>query len=257
METASIDRIAFCEHLAHRTWPSRTQENIGAWILRENEGFTRRANSCLALGDPGMAQGCAIDRVEAWYRQRGLEPCIKVCSAAPDSLDGFLESRGWILANPALVLSKELPAAARMAPDFVITDVPEARWLAHLAAWDGESADKATLHADLARRIPRAGFASWRSGEEIHAVATVALDPTSAHLYDLVVREDLRGRGIGGGFLESLLSWAKDQGADRAYLQVLESNERARRLYAKMGFAEHHRYHYRVGQTTARVSCGC
>jgi predicted GNAT family acetyltransferase len=36
------------------------------------------------------------------------------------------------------------------------------------------------------------------------------------------------------------------RGAAGLYLQVEDENTTARRLYAGMGFASHHRYHYRV-----------
>jgi GNAT superfamily N-acetyltransferase len=257
VETARIDRIIASERLAHRTWPCRAQEKLGDWILRENDGFTRRANSCLAFGDPGMAPGCAIARVEAWYRSRDLEPCIKVCHGVQQGLDASLAERGWTVATPTFVLSKDIPEPAPLGPEFVINPSPSGNWLSHLARWDKESPDMAALHAALARRIPRAGFASWQADGEILALAVATLDANASHFYDLVVREDLRGRGIGRRFMESLLSWTRTQEASLVCLQVLESNEVARNLYARMGFVEHHRYHYRVGQSNATSTRGC
>ncbi len=58
--------------------------------------------------------------------------------------------------------------------------------------------------------------------------------------------EDLRGTGLGSAVLESLLEWGAERGATTAYLQVVESNEAARRMYEARGFEVHHRYTYLV-----------
>ncbi len=44
--------------------------------------------------------------------------------------------------------------------------------------------------------------------------------------------------------MDALLEWGAEQGARTAYLQVLADNEPAMRLYERLGFNEHHRYHY-------------
>jgi ribosomal protein S18 acetylase RimI-like enzyme len=46
--------------------------------------------------------------------------------------------------------------------------------------------------------------------------------------------------------LESLLAWGAERGATTTYLQVVESNEHARRLYEARGYEVHHRYAYLV-----------
>ena len=62
----------------------------------------------------------------------------------------------------------------------------------------------------------------------------------------LWTREDLRGTGLGSAVLESLLAWGAERGATTSYLQVVESNTSALRLYQARGYEVHHRYVYLV-----------
>lgn len=245
------------EGLAHRTWPCRQQDSLGDWILRDADGFTRRANSCLALGDPGLPLSDAIDRVEAWYRARHLEPCVKICpETAPDGLDALLEARGWAVATPSLVLRRDLRQdLSDPPPEFSASAIPDADWLRTVALWDDESPDKARRHRELAQRIQSAGFARWTTSEGILAVGLVSMDGVEAYLYDVVVHPERRRRGLGRSFCSAVLAWARSCGTRTMALQVLVSNTAARSLYASLDFAEHHPYHYRVAPGT-QPTCG-
>lgn len=55
---------------------------------------------------------------------------------------------------------------------------------------------------------------------------------------NLAVREPTRRRGIGASLLDAALSEGRRRGALNVYLEVRESNEAARRLYASRGFDE-------------------
>ena len=57
-------------------------------------------------------------------------------------------------------------------------------------------------------------------------------------LEDIYVREDARGAGLGGALIELALERARARGCRRVELDTSESNEGARRLYAKHGFSE-------------------
>ncbi|MCB0963561.1 MAG: GNAT family N-acetyltransferase, partial [Acidimicrobiales bacterium] len=54
-----------------------------------------------------------------------------------------------------------------------------------------------------------------------------------------------RRRGVARAVLGALVAAGRDAGATRAYLQVETDNVAAHALYAGLGFALHHRYHYR------------
>jgi [ribosomal protein S18]-alanine N-acetyltransferase len=57
------------------------------------------------------------------------------------------------------------------------------------------------------------------------------------HVNNLAVRPEYRGRGLGGALLAYALEEGERRGATRAMLEVRRSNEAARRLYERYGFA--------------------
>lgn len=74
-----------------------------------------------------------------------------------------------------------------------------------------------------------------RAGEVVgYGIMSVAAG--EAHLLNICVAEAYRGRGIGRGLLNYLLRRARTFRAERIFLEVRPSNERALRLYRKMGF---------------------
>lgn len=74
-------------------------------------------------------------------------------------------------------------------------------------------------------------------------------------LANIVVRDDLRGRGIGSDLLDWMLGVAERAGVRNLYLVVRESNEGALRLYRRRGFEEigARKRYYERPQENARV----
>ena len=56
-------------------------------------GFTGRANSCLAVGDPGMAVADAAARIEAYAVAHGIAPLAQVVTGSDE--DAALRALGW------------------------------------------------------------------------------------------------------------------------------------------------------------------
>ena len=66
-------------------------------------------------------------------------------------------------------------------------------------------------------------------------------------LFDLVTAIGERGKGYGARLITGLLNRAIAEGARYVYLQVLDSNTGARRLYGRLGFRELYHYWFRTG----------
>ena len=76
-----------------------------------------------------------------------------------------------------------------------------------------------------------------------------------AELANLAVDGDVRGAGIGGQLLDAAIAAAREAGCESMHLEVRESNEAARALYASRGFAEvgRRRRYYRAPVEDALV----
>lgn len=55
-----------------------------------------------------------------------------------------------------------------------------------------------------------------------------------------------RRRGLGTAMTAVLAAHAAAHGLPGLFLQVIDENASARSLYRRLGFADHHGYHYRV-----------
>jgi ribosomal-protein-alanine N-acetyltransferase len=69
-----------------------------------------------------------------------------------------------------------------------------------------------------------------------YAIALTVLD--ESEILNIAVEPGSRGAGVGGKLLDAALRAVGDRGGHAVYLEVRESNESARRLYASRGFSE-------------------
>src|SRR6476620_10998400 len=58
--------------LSNASWPAVHVEPVGDWLLRASGGFSARANSVMAVGDPGVPCESALARTLAFYDEHAL-----------------------------------------------------------------------------------------------------------------------------------------------------------------------------------------
>ncbi|MFF5726246.1 GNAT family N-acetyltransferase [[Kitasatospora] papulosa] len=232
-----------------RAWQPVESELLGDWRLRAAGGFTRRANSVLPLGDPGLPLGEALGRVRRWYEDRGLPAYVQTATGAEGTQEWLcagLEEHGW---------RREVSAEVRIAALAPVGDLdadvsavrtsrrPDEAWLSRYQRFgtpgphvrevlgSGPSVWFASVPGDGPAGVPA-------------AIGRCVVDGRWAGFMAVEVGPEHRRRGLATAVMTALARTALDEGASAAWLQVESDNEGARALYDGMGFATHHRYHH-------------
>ena len=253
--------IGDLERAAARGWRAPQEAALGDWLLRAAGGFTGRANSALAVGDPGLPLAAAITEVTRWYRARGLPAMVAVPYplGQPEStaVDRFLGGElGWPARPGAATVMTAAPGAvagAAAAPgttaDVDVNPEPDEAWLA-LYRFHGRRPPPVSRR--LLMSAPWQAFGSVREAGGTVAIGRVAMAGDWAGLTAVEVHPQHRRRGLGGAISAALAAAAATRGASGLYLQVEDDNDAARGLYRRVGFADHHGYHYRVAPAGER-----
>ncbi len=211
-----------------------------------------------------MDLDAALERVEARYRAAGLPPSFHISEAAqPPGLDVLLAARGYTLEAPTLVMAASpiavvaatapAPVAqssgthSPVSPEVRVAATPDGAWTDLWWSVDGrgDAHDRA-----VALQILQASPALYATVPGPHAalaVGRLALAGPWAGLYCLAVDPGARGTGLGTAVVHALAVAGQARGASALWLQVVEANAAARRLYERHGFRTVGRYHYRTG----------
>ncbi|SBT93257.1 Acetyltransferase (GNAT) family protein [Streptomyces sp. DI166] len=239
---ASYEELA---RVSTRAWRPVESERLGAWELRAASGFTRRANSALPLGDPGLPLDDALTAVRRWYAARGLPAYVQTATGAEGTqelLCAELEKRGWTREVTAeLWIGSLAPLADREEPaGVVLSRTADEAWLARYQR-KGLS--------DVALKVLGSGPSVWFAtvpgdGDVPAAIGRCVVDGRWAGFAAVEVDPALRRRGLASAVMAALAGRALEEGASAAWLQVEADNTGARALYAGMGFAAHHAYHH-------------
>ena len=239
---ASYEELA---RVVARAWPPVESERLGDWELRAAGGFTRRANSVLPLGDPGVPLDRALAYVRDWYAARDLPAFVQTATGAEGTqelLCADLEDRGWTREVTAELWTGALaPVADREAPGVTLSRTADEAWL-------GRYQRKGV--GETALKVLGGGPSVWFAtvpgdeGEPPAAIGRCVVDGRWAGFAAVEVAPGRRRQGLATAVMAALAGRALEEGASAAWLQVEADNAGARELYDRMGFAPHHAYHH-------------
>jgi ribosomal protein S18 acetylase RimI-like enzyme len=222
-------------------------EPLGEWTLRAAGGFTGRANSCLAVGDPGIPIEQAAERIVGFARDHRIAPMAQVVTGSDE--DAALRALGWVEAYVptdvlAIRLSDLLAAELPERAVKVVENLDQSWWDAYQQSRPN-TADPATLRMILDGNPPRAFASAIEVGEDVpFAIARGHLSGDWLGVASIWTREDRRRQGWATAMLKALGLWAARRGARYGYLQVASANTQAIAAYGRLGFVRHHGYHY-------------
>jgi N-acetylglutamate synthase len=202
-------------------WPRLEVVPLGAWTLRFDPApvgrVRRRANSCLAMGDPELPFPEATEAITAFYTERGRQPLAQV--EAHSEVEQLFLDAGW---SP-------------------LADGEAHFELASLARVRRSLGAVGSAELSVTGRTARAGLLD--GGTEI-ASGEATVDGDWLGIHDVIVDAAHRRRGLARNVLATVLEWGAEQGATTAWLHVETDNAPALALYESVGFAPHHTCRY-------------
>lgn len=228
------------------------QRWMDGWLVRLSPGKAKRARciNAVAAGRLPLAQKLGL--CEAAYREVGLPMVVRITKfTQPVGLDGQLAALGLtelddtrVMVLPGLKAVAEPPLPAGMHWAALGADA----FAEAVGLLRGSPAEQRAAHAQrlALSPVPYRGFAIRRDSDHaVLACGQFAAEADLVGLYDVFTHDSVRGQGLATLLCQRLLSISTKQGATVGYLQVEHDNHVARRIYARLGFAEAYRYHYR------------
>jgi ribosomal protein S18 acetylase RimI-like enzyme len=201
---------------------------VGAWLLRAAPPYDgrlrRRANSVLAMGEPGLPLAEAVSVIRQFYAERD-RPALAQVEIGSAEEAGLVEA-GWAPVpdkdNHFMIgsVARALRGAPSLPHDQVVCLTP--------AVASSSDPRRARVEADI----------------EDRARGRAALDGDWVGLHTVEVHPDHRRRGLATRVIVELLDWAASLGATTAWLHVETHNAPAIGLYERLGFRTHHTTRY-------------
>ncbi|MCR4941029.1 MAG: GNAT family N-acetyltransferase [Treponemataceae bacterium] len=237
--------IRFFEELAAKGHQALNTMLYDGWILRSAKGLTGRANSVLPLYPSTKALEEKVLFCEQWYKKQGLPADFKLTEESQE-LSDFLSARGYQLVTPTdVMLKKNLASSQASYTDCTFSSSPE-EWLTYYFDFEKltDKAKQKTFREMLSKVLVDTIYASVIHQGKVAACASAAIEEGYALIQNVIVSEAYRGQGLGEKLCRSLIAKTREIGAKSAYLQVVQTNEAAKKLYEKLGFERLYSYWY-------------
>lgn len=252
MQLNTLDQqIRMYEELAINSHPALQTQLYDGWQLRFSNGYTGRANSISMLYPSTIDEDEKIAECERRYAEQKLACNFKITDVTPKAFDQKLEQRGYKIVTPThLMIASLEDKSFQTDATCITTSSPDELWLK--TCFDlhdlGENSRKTAtaMFANIKNPAVYCRLTDPADKSKSIAVASAVIENGYMVLLNVIVDPALRGKGFGRKLCESVFSEAKKAGAKNAYLQVVEDNLPAIKLYESYGFSTLYNYWYRV-----------
>jgi len=228
------------ELIAADSWHDQVV-TLGEWRLRSAGGATSRANSCLAVGDPGRPVDEAAAEIVRYAAAHRIDPVAQlVCDSSEERT---LRDLGWgqVRTDVAVLVARLVDLCARPGSAAVTAELA-ADWFDRYQVEHRSPADDGQVRRLLTSG--RAVFASRHADGTLVAMGRATLGQDWMTLFGLWTDPVRRQQGLTRDVVASLGWWAAGRGGRSAQLQVDTANTGALTAYARLGFVTHHHYRY-------------
>ena len=239
--------IRLYEQMSFNAHPSFDYQFYDGWLLRFAEGYSKRANSVNMLYPSTIDLEKKIDECERRYVAAHLASVFKIIKGEHTQIDSILERRGYEIATPTDLEILPLEKTNFTERDCLWFDEPDKDWLDFWTTFEKYNQYVKKTAIRVIQKIQnKALYVELIKDGKCVGCASSVMENGYAIIGNVVVDEKHRGKGYGRILCESLLSLLKKKGIHTAYLQVVQTNTPAVKLYASLGFKKIYSYWYRV-----------
>lgn len=264
--------IKLIEEISLNAWPSHKIELYDGWLIRFSHNYTHRTNSVTQVGASSIPVEEKIAYCEKIYENYHTPSIFKISPLIDTSFDLLLEKRGYEIQHTTEVMTMNFtdfhpwePVSAEYEyygrnsglPSFVVypeeiivqlQDRITDEWITALFRLNGTT--NPTLRRivpSMFKAIPKETIvASIEIDGRMVASGLGIMDREHLGLYAIYVDASCRHKGFARAICNAILEEARKKNATKAYLQVVQGNTYAKKLYTSLGFKDLYTYWFRV-----------
>lgn len=239
------------EHVIALAWPSKIEKMYHSWILRVNEGVSKRANSVFTVGEMPKTEHW-LKEIESFYEKHSVKSNFYIAESSPPELEHILIAANYEKINDMYLLYheservvNEIERMSKLVATYE-TEVSD-EWIDLFLQLEGHEESKRTEYASIFEniKIPKM-FLSLSLNERIVALGTIAVKDHWGYISNVVVDQQFRRQGFGSQVIRELAKWSLNNETEYIFLQVLKSNHAGLKLYEHLGFATLSESHFRI-----------
>jgi GNAT superfamily N-acetyltransferase len=237
------------EEQSMNAWPSIQTVLYDGWVIRMANGYTKRANSINPIYPYKNNLKEKIKYCETVYENNGLPVIYKLIECYEHNIiDKELEKLNYKQDDVTSVQTcNSLPVLNNTIDGIIINNYFDKTWIDGFVECNQIKQEyMETIKTMLGNIIGNKIVVYKEINGEIIGCGYGVIENDNVWIFDIIVKENKRGNGYGEEIVKSILSRAKAEGTDTAYLQVVNKNIIAKKLYEKLGFKEKYKYWYRI-----------
>ena len=241
--------MLYLEELSMNAWPAIQTILYDGWILRFANGYTKRANSVNPVYFSNENIHDKIEECEKIFKKKNIPIVFKITPKIfPNNLDKILESKGYLVKDITRLQTLNIEDCDfEVSHDIKIEDDFNGGWLEAFCKLNKLSEEnKNTIEKMFNNIISEKFFVSILDEDKVVGCTLGVLERNHVGIFDVIVDENHRNKGLGEKLIKATLRKARDNGGEKAYLQVVDNNISAINLYKKVGFKEIYKYWYRI-----------
>jgi len=235
-------------------WPAPDVVSLNGWECRfAPASKSRRVNSLTPLEPVKGRFEQTLSVARRLCRERHVACTVRVTPAFQEEDLASLTDQGFVQKDTTLVKILPLGGVAQADPAVRLTAPPHSEWLTHYAhLTQMGDAERDVIDSMLSHVQGDMCLAALSVDGEVVSLGRSVVRNGLMGIFQIATAPSARRQGYAHRIVQSLLHWGRQQGAMRAYLQVVADNIGARSLYRSMGFKKLYSYTYFVKDETTQ-----